>query len=232
MDTQVIGGIIGIACLGFVCIGTFLLVPDRELKVRERIGIHSIFWAFIIYAVWTINTLVQGQSLDKYFYLSLPILLGLMISLLAEYKSKQPPVNVSDTRLKKIIDDTWNRLPTSVKRDLQNTVMNIIEVSEWSYLDREGFGPVKRNAAKWTQLIPMPARGFIHISSADCKDLSDTVITGAIAHEFAHAYQSSKTPFVTEKIDEAGDTLPVKWSFKKEIAELIKQREADQTGNA
>lgn len=42
MEIQPIGGIIGAACLGFAAIGAFLLVPDRELTVREAGYTHNI----------------------------------------------------------------------------------------------------------------------------------------------------------------------------------------------
>lgn len=230
MSTEIIGGVLGIACLGLVCIGTFLLVPERELTVRERIAIHTIFWSFIIYAIWMINSLIKSPAHEKYFYITIAILLGLLISLLSEFKSKQPPLNITDARLKKLIDHTWNRLPTHVKRDLQNTVMNITEVAAWSDFDKESFKTMTRNPAKWYPLLPLPARGLIHISNSDCKDLQDAVIVGAIVYEFGLAYQSSRTPFEIEKINVSGETLPLKWNFKKEIDAIIKYRE--QKGKA
>ncbi len=227
MDIQLSSGIIGVTCLAFVSIGTFLLVPDRELTVRERIGVHTIFWSFIIYALWIIFTLIgKDPGWDKYFMLGFPFLLGLMLSLLAEFNTKQPPFNIADPRIKKITVDTWRRLPDNVKKGLQSTVMNVHSTPEWSALDREVFKQTKINAARWFPILPYPARGIIHISLADCQELSDPVIMGAIAHEFAYAYQSTRTPFDAEAINKAGDALPLKWGFKKEIKALMDQKKA------
>ena len=226
MDAQFVSGIIGAVCLGFTAIGAFLLMPDRELSVRERIGIHTIFWTFVIYAMWIIYNLIwkanNWSPWDKYFYISIPFLLGLILSLLSELNSKQPPINIPETRLKNLAVGTWNRLPNSVKKGLHNTVMNIQSIPEWSPLDREGF-KLKINAAKWFPILPFPARGIIHISASDCKDMSDTVITGTLAREFAHAYQSTHTPFDTDMINKAADELPFKWGFKKELESLRNQ---------
>ena len=228
MDIQITSGIVGIACLGFAAIGTFLLIPNRELTGRERLGIHAIFWAFIIYAMWIIYQLMwmdqRWTTLDKYFYMSVPFLLGLLLSLLAEFNSKQPPINVEDQRIRKITTQTWNRLPTNVKRGLQATVMNIQGIPEWSELDKEIQNPEIINAAKWFPILPFPARGIIHLSIKDCKDLADPVIAGALARELAHAYQSTLTPFDTDAINKAGGALPVKWGFKKETDALSSQK--------
>jgi hypothetical protein len=221
---ETVSGIIGVVCLGFAAIATFLLVPDRELKPRERIGMHTIFWTFILYAVWIIYSVLgkeQGwNALDKFFYISFPVLLGLLLSLLAELGSKQPPFNISDSRVKRIAVDTWRRLPNNVRRGLYRTVMNIQSIPEWSDLDRETVKPNEVSAAKWYPILPFPARGIIHISVADCKDLPDRVIAGTLARELALAYQSTHTPFDTDTINKAADSLPVKWGFKKELEAL------------
>jgi hypothetical protein len=215
MDIQMTSGIVGIACLAFAAIGTFLLVPNRELTGRERMGIHTIFWAFIIYAVWIIYQLMwmdqRWTTWDKYFYISVPILLGLLLSLLAEFISKQPPINIEDQRIRKITTQTWNRLPTNV-------------IPEWSELDKENLNPGIINAAKWFPILPFPARGILHLSISDCNKLPDAVIAGALARELAHAYQSTHTPFDTDAIEKAGSTLPIKWGFKKEIDALLSQK--------
>ncbi len=228
MNIQMTSGILGIACLGFAAIGTFLLVPNRELTGRERLGIHTIFWAFIIYAMWIIYQLVwidqRWTTWDKYFYMSVPLLLGLLLSLLAEFNSKQPPINIEDERIRKITTQTWNRLPTNVKRGLQTTVMNIQGIPGWSELDNEIIKPGLTNAATWFPILPFPAKGILHMSISDCNKLPDAVITGALARELAHAYQSTHTPFDTDMIDKAGNTLPIKWGFKKEIDALLSQK--------
>ncbi|MGD0854522.1 MAG: hypothetical protein ABSA18_01780 [Dehalococcoidia bacterium] len=228
MDIQMTSGIVGIACLGFAAIGTFLLVPNRELTGRERLGIHTIFWAFIIYAIWIIYQLVwidqRWTAWDKYFYICVPFLLGLLLSLLAEFNSKQPPINIEDQRIRKITNQTWARLPTHVKRGLQATVMNIQGIPEWSELDIEIIKPGIINAAKWFPILPFPARGILHLSISDCNKLPDAVIAGALARELALAYQSTHTPFDTDAIDKAGRTLPLKWGFKKEIDALLSQK--------
>ncbi len=227
MDIQLTNGIVGVACLALAAIGTFLLVPDRELAMRERIGIHTIFWSFILYAMWIIYTLAgREQGWDKYFLLGFPFLLGLLLSLLSELNSRQPPFNITDPRIKKITLDTWKKLPNNVKRGLQKTIMNVQSIPEWSALDREGFKPVKINVARWFPILPYPARGIIHISAMDCRGLSNPVIAGALAHEFALAYQSTRTPFDSEAINKAGEGLPLKWGFKKEVTALTDQRKA------
>jgi hypothetical protein len=224
MDTQMTSGIIGIICLGFAAIGTFLLVPDRELTGRERLGIHTIFWAFVIYAMWIIYQLVWSDQnwtrWDKYFYIGVPFLLGMFLSLLAEFTSKRPPINIEDQRIHDITARTWKRLPNGVKRALQKTVMNIQEIPEWSELDKESLNPGEINAAKWFPILPFPARGIIHLSVNDSRQLPDDVIAGALAGEFGRAYQSTRTPFDTDTISKASKNLPLKWGFKKELESL------------
>ena len=218
MDIQVTSAVIGVTCLAFAAIGTFLLIPDRELTVREKIGIHTIFWVFVIYAAWIIYTQVwvdKGWTTwDKYFYISVPLLLGLLLSLLAEFTSKQPPLHIENQRIRNITSRTWGKLPNNVKRALQRTIMNILEVPEWSELDEDSSKPGKPSAARWFPILPFPARGIIHISVKDCESLSDDVIAGTLASQMARAYQSTRTPFDNEAIDNGAETLPPKWHFK------------------
>jgi hypothetical protein len=225
MDILLVSGIIGATCLAFAAIGTFLLVPDRELTVRERIGIHTIFWAFVLYAIWVIYIVIgQDHGWDKYFYISLPFLLGLLLSLLAELNSKRPSIAIDNERIRKLTIQVWNRLPNNARRGLQSSIMNIQSIPEWSLLDKEAFKPSKINAAKWYPILPFPARGIIHISESDCQNLSDQIITASIAHEMASAYQATRTPFDSEAINKAGDGLASKWGFKKELAAFKAQK--------
>ena len=214
MEIQIMGGVIGVVCLGLASLAAFLMVPARELTIRERIGIHTFYWAFAIYATWTIYYMSSAQGWEKYFYVCIPLMLGLVLSLLSEVQSKQPPINISDARLNKIAVQTWHRLPNHVKRGLQSTVMNIQEVQEWSELDMAYFKNSEVNAARWTTILPLPARGIIHVSESDCLKLQDQAITGALAHELALAYQSTLTPFDSNAIEKAGKELPDKWKFK------------------
>jgi hypothetical protein len=214
MEIQIMGGVIGVVCLGLASLAAFLMVPARELSTRERIGIHTFYWAFAIYATWTIYYMSSLQGWEKYFYVCIPLMLGLILSLLSEVQSKQPPINISNTRLKKIAVQTWHRLPNHVKRGLQSTVMNIQEVQEWSELDMAYFRNSDVNAARWTTILPLPARGILHVSDSDCRKLQDQAIVEALAHELALAYQSTRTPFDSGCIEKAGKELPIKWKFK------------------
>lgn len=157
------------------------------------------------------------KSLDKYYYIAFPILLGLLLSLLSELSSKQPPINIEDSRIKKITEQTWKRLPNNVRRALQNTIMNIQAIPDWNDVDRESLKPLKADAAKWFPILPYPAMGILHVSVADCDILSDAVIAGSLVNEFSMAYQSTRTPFDTDLINKSPRTLPAKWGFKKEI---------------
>lgn len=209
------GGVISAVCLGLASLAAFLMVPARELSFRERIGIHTFYWAFAIYASWTIYFMSSDQGWEKYFYVCIPLMLGLILSLLSEFQSKQPPMNINDERLKKIAVQTWHRLPTNVKRGLQGTVMSIQEVPEWGELDMEYFKDSEVRAARWYIILPLPTRGIIHISESDSKNLQDQAIIEALAHELGIAYQSTHTPFDSNAIERAGDELPSKWKFKK-----------------
>jgi len=215
MGIEVMGGVIGVVCLGLASLAAFLMVPARELTFRERIGLHTFYWAFAIYATWTIYYMSSDQSWEKYFYVCIPLMLGLILSLLSEFQSKQPPINISDARLKKIAVQTWNRLPNNVKRGLQSTVMNILEVPEWGELDLEYFKDSEVKAARWFTILPLPTRGIIHISESDCRKLPDRAIMEALAHELGLAYQSTRTPFDINAIEKAGDELPVIWKFNQ-----------------
>jgi hypothetical protein len=215
MGIEIMGGVIGVVCLGLASLAAFLMVPARELSLREKIGIHTFYWAFAVYATWTIYYMSTDQSWEKYFYVCIPLMLGLILSLLSEYQSKQPPINLSDARLKKIAVQTWQRLPNTVKRALQSTVMNIQEVPEWSELDMEYFGDSEVRAARWYTILPLPTRGIIHVSEGDCRILQDQAIIEALAHELGLAYQATRTPFDSTAIEKAGNELPVKWKFRK-----------------
>ncbi len=215
MGIQNAGEVLGVVCLGLACLAAFLMVPARELTSRERIGIHTFYWAFAIYAAWTIYFMWSDQSWEKYFYTFIPLMLGLFLSLLSELQSKQPPINISDARLKKIAIQTWQRLPNNVKRGLQSTVMNIQEVPEWGELDDEYFKDSEVRAARWYVILPLPTRGILHISESDCRNLQDQVIMEALARELGTAYQSTRTPFDSNAIEQAGKELPVKWKFTK-----------------
>ena len=216
MYIQAISGIVGVICLGLASLAAFLLVPARELTMRERIGIHTFYWAFAVFSSWTIYTMVSDQGWQKYFYVCIPILLGLILTLMSEYQSKQPPLNISDARLKQLTDETWHRLPNGVKKALQNTVMSIQEVPEWSDLDAVYHQNAGGEGAKWFTILPLPARGLIHISNMDCKDLCDQAVVFSLAHAMGAAYQSTRTPFDTSAIEKAGKELPLKWKFKSE----------------
>jgi hypothetical protein len=194
-------------------LAAFLMVPARELTLRERIGIHTFYWSFAVFSMWTVYGMVSDQGWEKYFYVCIPILLGLILSLMSEYQSKQPPINISDPRLKKLTDETWQRLPIGVKKALQNTIMSIQEVPEWSDLDEVYHQNAGGEAAKWFTILPLPARGLIHISKTDCKNLSDQAIVISLAHALVLAYQSTRTPFDTNAIEKAGEELALKWKF-------------------
>jgi hypothetical protein len=213
MYIQAISGIIGVICLGLASLAAFLMVPARELTDRERIGIHTFYWSFAVFSAWTIYAMVNDQGWERYFYVCIPLLLGLILSLMSEYQSKQPPVNISDPRLKKLTDETWRRLPNEVKKTLQNTVMSIQEVPEWSDLDEAYHQNTGREAAKWFTILPLPARGLIHISNTECRNLSDQEVVYSLSHALALAYQSTRTPFDAGAIEKAGNELPLKWKF-------------------
>jgi len=215
MGIQNAGEVIGVVCLGLASLAAFLMGPARELSLRERIGIHTFYWVFAFYAAWTLYFMLSDQIWEKYFYTCIPLMLGLILSLLSELQTKQPPINISDARLKKIAAQTWQRLPNNVKRGLQSTVMNIQEVPEWSDLDVEYFQDSEVKAARWYTILPLPTRGIVHVSESDCRNLQDQAIAEALAHELAMAYQSTRTPFDSNAIEKAGDELPVKWKFKR-----------------
>ena len=215
MGIEILGGVVSAVCLGLASLAAFLMVPARELSARERIGIHTFYWAFAIYAAWTIYFMSSEQGWEKYFYVFIPLMLGLILSLLSEFQSKQPPINISDAHLNKLAMQTWHRLPNNVKRALQSAVMSIQEVPEWGELDLEYFKDSEVKAAKWFTILPLPARGIIHVSESDCLKLSDQAIIEALAHELALAYQSTRTPFDTNAIEKAGSELPCSWKFKK-----------------
>ena len=215
MEIQIMGGVIGVVCLGLASLAAFLMVPARELSTRERIGIHTFYWAFAVYATWTIYYMSSAHGWEKFFYVCIPLMLGFILSLLSEVQSKQPPINIGDARLKKIVVQTWHRLPNHVKRGLQSAVMNIQEAPEWSELDLEYFRDSGVRAARWTTILPLPTRGIIHVSESDCRNLQDQAIIGALAHELGMAYQSTRTPFDSNAIERAGKELPVKWKFKQ-----------------
>jgi len=215
MGIEIMGGVIGAVCLGLASLAAFLMLPARELSSRERIGIHTFYWAFAVYATWTIYYMSGDQGWEKYFYVCIPLMLGVILSLLSEFQSKQPPMNISNARLNKIAVQTWHRLPTNVKRALQSTVMTIQEVPEWGELDLEYFKDSEIKAARWFTILPLPTRGIIHVSESDCLKLADQAIIEALAHELALAYQSTRTPFDTNAVEKAGSELPSSWKFKK-----------------
>ncbi len=215
MGIQNAGEVLGVVCLGLASLAAFLMVPARELSLRERMGIHTFYWAFAIYAAWTIFFMWEEQGWERYFYAFIPLMLGLILSLLSELQSKQPPININDARLKNIAVQTWHRLPNHVKRGLQSTVMNIQEVPEWSELDEEYFKDSTARAARWYTILPLPTRGILHVSESDCRDLQDPAVIEALARELGMAYQSTKTPFDSNAIEKAGAELPVKWKFIK-----------------
>lgn len=215
MGIQNAGQVLGVVCLGLASLAAFLMVPARELSIRERIGIHTFYWAFAVYAAWTIFFMSADQGWERYFYTCIPLMLGLILSLLSELQSKQPPININDARLKKIAVRTWQRLPNHVKRGLQSTVMNIQEVPEWDELDEEYSRDSTARAARWYTILPLPTRGIIHVSESDCRNLRDQAVAAALARELGMAYQSTKTPFDSNAIEKAGDELPFKWKFSK-----------------
>jgi hypothetical protein len=215
MGIQNAGEVLGVVCLGLASLAAFLMVPARELSTRERIGIHTFYWAFAIYAAWTMFFMWDAGSRERYFYACIPLMLGLILSILSEIQSKQPPININDARLNKIAVRTWHGLPNNVKRGLQSAIMNIQGVPEWSELDEEEFREQGTRAARWYTILPLPTRGILHVSESDCRNLQDREVVHALAHEFAMAYQSTKTPFDNSAIERAGEMLPVRWKFIK-----------------
>jgi hypothetical protein len=220
MDVQTISGVLGVVCLGLASLAAFLMVPARELTARERLGIHTFYWSFAIYSAWTIYLLSYDQGWERYFYVCIPLMLGLVLSLMSEFQSKEPPINITDQRIRKLTTSTWHRLPNNVKKALQSAIMSIQEVPGWSDLDEAYHQNAAGRAVKWFCILPLPARGIIHLSHNDCKSVQDDVIRGALAHEFALAYQSTRTPFDSLSIEKAGSQLPLKWKYIKETAAL------------
>ena len=220
MMTQISGALLGFICLGFASLGIFLLVPQRELAIRERIGLHTIYWSFAICMIWAIGAIPTITGWERNLSLGIPVLMGLLLSFMSEFSYHQPTFNINDDRLKKIALQTWKRLPNHVKKGLQDTIMTIQETPQWSELDKAEFDGFSSALVKWMLILPLPTRGIIRISSMDCKELTDDVIAGSLAHEFGLAYQSTRTPFDLDSINRAGEELPVKWNFKKEITAL------------
>lgn len=216
MNTETAASIVGILSVGLIVIGTYLLVPKRRLSIRERMGVYIIWWGFIIYAMWLAYT-QPGSPLIKNCSLLLVFLYGSAITLLCQLMIEPPTLDIKDAKLRKITFKTWIRLRRDVKAKLRDNIVRIREVPKWDKLTQQALTQlgILRNPAKWQQ------GGEIQISKTDCAGLSDKAISGAIAHEFAHAYQSTLNPDDIDAIERAGDELPkTKWGFKKEIKAL------------
>jgi hypothetical protein len=89
--------------------------------------------------------------------------------------------------------------------------MLIKEVPQCADLEEED--PTETGkAAKWFLILPVPARGIIHMSASDCAGLSDKSVSAALQYEFARAYQTTRTPFDADLINRAGTELPSRWN--------------------
>jgi hypothetical protein len=161
-----------------------------------------------------------GSPCIKNFSWILVFLYGLAITLLCQFAVEPPTLDIRDAKLRKITVKTWKRLRRDVKAKLQDGITRIREVPEWDNFTKQALtqSGTKRNPAKWQQV------GEVQISKIDCTDLSDEAISGALAHEFGHAYQATLTPNDIDAIERAGDQLPsTKWGFEKEIEALREQ---------
>ncbi len=216
MDIHMISGLVGVFCLGLASLAMFLMIPERELTARERIGIHTIFWTFAVYAMWTIYTTSTASGAEKAFYVFIPFLLGLILSLMSELRVRQPSLEIDNARLRIIVEKTWSKLPINIKKGLQSTIMLIKEIPEWTDLDEQYFHEPKTNSVKWFPILPLPARGIIYISKAESNKHPDSAVMFSIAREFALAYQSTLTPFDSERIKRGASELPPKWGFKQD----------------
>jgi len=65
-------------------IGALLLMHKPPYTKKEIIGIHLIFWGFVIYAGWT-NFSISNNPLDWVG----PIILGLFASLYSQFSRKK-----------------------------------------------------------------------------------------------------------------------------------------------
>jgi hypothetical protein len=85
-------------------------------------------------------------------------------------------------------------------------------------------GHIERGFAKFN-----PGAKHIQLSRTECSDISEDTIMGVFIHEVAHAFETATVPDPTnpcymDAIDYAGDALPSRWCFSKEIAALIIER--------
>ena len=94
--------------------------------------------------------------------------------------------------------------------------MLIKEIPEWTDLDEQYFHEPKTNSVKWFPILPLPARGIIYIAKAESNKYPDSAVMFSIAREFALAYQSTLTPFDSERIKRGASELPAKWGFKRD----------------
>lgn len=137
-----------------------------------------------------------------------------------------PPLNIGDTRLRKVVISTWRKLPSDIRTVLLNKVSNIVQILEWDDYTKKMLRElgIRSNCARWQQ-SGREQPGEVKFATSDCATLSEEVLAGAFLHELGHAYQSAITPDDIDAIEKAGDTLPLSWGFKTEIEALKKQRE-------
>lgn len=130
--------------------------------------------------------------------------------------------NIDDPRLTRICKAAWERLPEAVRAALEQAKLKIADTPEWKDNMK---GTLAAAGIKWNPAHFEQNGFFIEICKSECDSVSDSVVTGAFAHEMGHAYQEHITPGNCVKVENAGDTLPVEWSFSEEIEALIQERD-------
>lgn len=128
-----------------------------------------------------------------------------------------PQLSIEDERFQRILFEVWNRLPVHVKNTLAKNVKAIAESSDNHDMKRY---------ACWNTSGPV-TDGVVLIYSKDCQSLSDESIAGCFVHELGHAYKTVDDPNDLNAIEKAGDEMPIKWGFDKEISSIKRQRAKD-----
>lgn len=142
-------------------------------------------------------------------------------------KSPHPSWRFSDSQIDDICSKAWDRLPQNVRSEVTKYVNEISDVPEWSHLEKQNLAThhLRRNPACFNS--SNCGERWIHFCIEDCRLAVPDAITGALAHEVAHAYQEKLTPEAKDwpACEEAGDLLPSRdWGFSCEIEALRNYR--------
>jgi predicted Zn-dependent protease with MMP-like domain len=130
---------------------------------------------------------------------------------------------LSDERLRNIFKDTFDRLPKSVKVELDSFVTSIGNTPEYilgKKVQKYVYGAYTGDEIS---IVKIGTERCITLYENDCLTISNNAVIAVIAHELGHAY--CHITINSPSSDAEANRVASAWGFKDELAILEHERQ-------